>query len=215
MSGNELMSFEWLPQQHGITHFFKNSKLNKVLQSVIRNMNTINKTKNWIEKMVIGLNLCPFAKQPFRTGKIRYVVVEETNLSKLVEVLMLEMRRLVVTDAKEIETTLIIHPDLLTDFYDYNDFLAVADEVLHQELLEGIVQIASFHPQYQFADTSKDAVENYTNRSPYPMLHLLREASLEKALEHYPNPEAIPERNVTYLKQLGLNKIKQLSNPHF
>lgn len=175
-------------------------------------MNAINKTKNWIEKMVINLNLCPFAKLPFQTDKIRYVVVEETNLSKLVEVLMLEMRRLVVTNAKEIETTLIIHPYLLIDFYDYNDFLAVADEVLHQELLEGIIQIASFHPQYQFADTSKDAVENYTNRSPYPMLHLLREASLEKVLEHYPNPELIPERNVTHLKHLGLDKIKLLLN---
>lgn len=169
----------------------------------------ITDTKNWIEKMVIGLNLCPFAKQPFRANKIRYVVVEGT-LEDLVAALVKEMKMLVVTEAKEIETTLIIHPYLLTDFYDYNDFLGIADAILEQELLEGIVQIASFHPKYQFAGTKPEAAENYTNRSPYPMLHLLREASLEQVLEHYPEPELIPERNVALLNNLGLAKIKNI-----
>lgn len=166
-------------------------------------------TKDWIEKMVIGLNLCPFAKQPFRTHKIRYVVVEGT-LEDLVKVLVNELKMLVVTEANKIETTLIIHPYLLTNFYDYNDFLGVADTLLQKEHLEGIIQIASFHPQYQFAGTDQDAAENYTNRSPYPMLHLLREASLEHILAHYPQPELIPERNIETLNRLGLERIQTI-----
>lgn len=166
-------------------------------------------TKDWIEKMVIGLNLCPFAKQPFKTNKIRYVVADGT-LEDLVETLIKEIKMLVVTEASKIETTLIIHPNLLTDFYDYNDFLGIGQYVLENESLEGIIQIASFHPDYQFEGTSKDAAENYTNRSPYPMLHLLREASLEQILKHYPHPELIPERNIDTLNRLGLKGIQDI-----
>ena len=114
---------------------------------------------------------------------------------------------LVVSEPAMIETSLIIHPFLLTNFYDYNDFLALLQQVLEKERLEGIIQLASFHPEYQFAGTAKDAAENYTNRSPYPMLHLLREASLESVLNHYSNPELIPERNIETLNRLGLEGI--------
>jgi hypothetical protein len=167
-------------------------------------------TKCWVEKIVLGLNLCPFAHLPFKQGLIRYAVNDSTNEEDLIESLQQELLRLSKASNKEIETTLLIHPNVLVDFFDYNAFLDVADDHLAALELEGIIQIASFHPDYQFADTTYADVENYTNRSPYPILHLIRETSLEKGLEHYPSADNIPERNITTMKELGEAKLQSL-----
>lgn len=169
----------------------------------------IEATRRWLEEFVIGLNLCPFAKHPYRLNRIRFVVEEAENVERLVETVIQELLLLQQLDAKEAETTLIIHPYLLTDFEEYNNFLAIADTLVAQLKLEGILQIASFHPQYQFAETQPDDVENYTNRSPFPMLHLLREESITKAVEQYPNVELIPHRNVDTMRKLGLQTVQQ------
>src|SRR5688572_19763523 len=135
-------------------------------------------TRAWISSMVIGLNLCPFAQRVFQGDKIRYTVIQTISKQDLLKTLEEELQKLVGVSSEEIETTLIIHPQTLTDFLEYNDFLDDCDTLIRNLGLRGIVQIASFHPEYQFAGTRKDEVENYTNRSPYPMLHLLREESI-------------------------------------
>ncbi|GJM34621.1 MAG: hypothetical protein DHS20C18_36220 [Saprospiraceae bacterium] len=170
----------------------------------------IEKTKKWIEQFVIGLNLCPFASVPFQQDKIRYVVNLSKNPDDLIRCFLEEMQFLDDKPSKEVETTLIIFPNQLNDFLAYLDFLTEAEEILEEVGLEGILQIASFHPEYQFANTAKEDAENYTNRSPYPMLHLLREASVEQALRHYPEPENIPIENILRLKELGVEGIKKL-----
>ena len=172
----------------------------------------IDLTKNWLEKLVIGLNLCPFAKLPFNQNRIRYVV-ESGDKEALMQTFLSELALLTEKTDKEVETTLIIHPDVLTDFYDYLDFVAEADEQIDDSGLRGTIQVASFHPDYQFAGTNPEDVENYTNRSPFPMLHLIREDSIEKALEHYPDPEMIPERNIETMKRLGLEGVQQILKP--
>ncbi len=166
-------------------------------------------TKRWLETFVIGLNFCPFAQKPYRLDSIRYVLAEATTVEKLLEELMQELQLLSKTPRTETETTLLIHPQVLTDFHEYNDFLAIADNAVEMLQLDGILQIASFHPDYQFAESLPDAVENYTNRSPYPMLHLLREDSISEAVEHYPNVELIPRRNVSTLRKSGLPSIQR------
>lgn len=170
----------------------------------------IQKTKTWIEKVVIGLGLCPFAKMPFERGQIRYVLHQGDKEEDLAHCLLEELSFLNTVSKKEIETTLIIHPNVLQDFTSYNSFLAEADWILQKTDLEGIIQIASFHPNYQFAGTRFEDASNYTNRSPYPMLHLLREESIELALENFPNPEQIPERNIKLMEKLGTLEIKKL-----
>ena len=172
----------------------------------------IDLTKNWLEKLVIGLNLCPFAKLPFNQNRIRYVV-ESGDKEALMQTFLSELALLTEKTDKEVETTLIIHPNVLTDFYDYLDFVAEADEQIDDSGLRGTIQVASFHPDYQFAGTNPEDVENYTNRSPFPMLHLIREDSIEKALEHYPDPEMIPERNIETMKRLGLEGVQQILKP--
>lgn len=167
-------------------------------------------TKNWIEQLVIGHQLCPFAKKPFIQQQIRYVVFEAAKLNALDELLTEELRFLEATAATEVETTIIILTDTLKDFYSYWNYMEFAAEKLERLHVEGVLQLASFHPQYQFADTAADDLSNYTNRSPYPLIHILREASLEAVLEHYPNPELIPERNIEKMQQLGLNAILEL-----
>lgn len=169
------------------------------------------RTAKWIEKFVIGENLCPFAKKPFQADKILYSVQETTKTEELLETLVTELLILNNTPASEVSTTVIIHPNVLTDFYDYNDFLTRANGILEKVDMVGIVQIASFHPNYQFAGTDIDDVENYTNRSPYPMLHLLREEEVEKILTNYPNPENIPSRNIAHLQDLGLEKVRAIT----
>ncbi|MCR9289517.1 MAG: DUF1415 domain-containing protein [Bacteroidetes bacterium] len=172
----------------------------------------IDQTKRWINKVVIGLNLCPFAKFPFDKNLIKYKVVADKNLEKLMKEVLIELNHLITTPAEEVETTLVITPNFLASFEDYLNALSSLEELLEQLKLNGIIQIASFHPKYQFAGSGIDDVENYTNRSPYPMFHLLREDSLEKAIENYQNPEEIPEINMEIMRTLGLQKIKAILN---
>lgn len=167
-------------------------------------------TKNWIESLVINLNLCPFAKLPFNKNTIRYVVEENEHTASLRRTFLSELLKINETPAEKVETTLIIHPNCLRDFYDYLDFLEEANQLIDTSGMSGIIQVASFHPDYQFGGTQKNDVENYTNRSPFPMLHLLREDSIEKALAHYPNPAFIPERNIETMNNLGLEGIKKI-----
>ena len=167
-------------------------------------------TRRWLEKAVIGLNLCPFAAGVYLQNKVRFVVSAQTSTSGLLQELCAELQTLQHTDAQTWETTLLIHPHSLTDFYLYNDFLDDADAALVALNLEGELQVASFHPDYQFADCDPMAIENYTNRSPYPMLHLLREASISHAVDHYADIDSVPENNVRTLRQLGLVGWQQL-----
>lgn len=160
-------------------------------------------TRTWLEKAVIGLNLCPFAKAPHLGGRIRYAVSLAETPDELRADLVDELETLAAADPEEIETTLLIHPRVFADFLDYNDFLEVADETLEDLGLVGEIQVASFHPRYQFAGTEPDDIENYTNRSPYPMLHLLRESSVDAAVAAFPDTEQIYERNIETMRALG------------
>jgi hypothetical protein len=164
--------------------------------------------RRWVETVVVDLNLCPFAGRELREERIRFVVTLATTEAQLAASLQTELEWLDTHPA--IETTLLIHPRVLQDFGDYNQFLEAADELLGAMGVDGIYQIASFHPQYQFAETAPDDVENYTNRSPYPMLHLLREQSLERSIAGYPDTDQIPLRNIALMKRLGIARLKQL-----
>ena len=159
-------------------------------------------TKAWLEKDVIGLNLCPFAQAVHSAGQIRYFVSEAESVKALRADLLEEILFLKEADPEKVDTTLIIHPRVLSDFYEFNDFLDIADSVVNDLGLRGDIQVASFHPRYQFEGTEPDDVTNRTNRSPYPTLHLLREASVERALENYPDADAIPQRNIETLRRL-------------
>ena len=164
-------------------------------------------TRRWVSQIVIVLNLCPFARRVFDADLIRYVVTDAADEEALLEDLARELKDLATSRRPSVETTLLIHPHALPDFLDYNDFLEATDRLIRDLGLSGIIQIASFHPGYQFAGTAPDAVENYTNRSPYQMLHLLREESISKVAD---DPEAllgIPERNIEMLRGLGRNAI--------
>ncbi|MGY4828422.1 DUF1415 domain-containing protein [Sphaerotilaceae bacterium SBD11-9] len=163
----------------------------------------IAETRAWVERAVIGLNLCPFAKAVQARQQVRYVLSQAADEGALLAELVDEMQRLVATDPNEVDTTLLVHPQLLNDFLDFNDFLDVADQALEELALDGVLQIASFHPQYQFAGTEVDDVSNATNRSPYPTLHLLREASVDRAVAAFPEAEAIYENNMRTLEKLG------------
>jgi len=160
-------------------------------------------TRNWLEKAVIGLNLCPFARAVYAADRIRYVVSDATTIEALLEVLAAELEVLAEADENQTETTLLIHPQVLGDFLDYNDFLEMADMLVEELGLDGILQVASFHPQYQFAETESDDIENCSNRSPYPTLHLLRESSVESAVAAHPDTEQICRDNIKTLRQLG------------
>ena len=161
-------------------------------------------TMAWLERAVIGLNLCPFAKGVHVKGQVHYAVSRATTPQDLLEDLIYELKELVAHTAEARDTTLFIAPCCLQDFLDFNDFLAQADRALEQLDLEGVLQIASLHPQYQFAGTAEDDITNFTNRSPYPTLHLLREDSIDRAVAAFPNPEAIFETNMRTLQDLGL-----------
>jgi uncharacterized protein len=156
-----------------------------------------------MEKSVIGLNLCPFAENPYRGNRVRFAVSEQRSAAGLLEDLRAELQALAAADPEDLETTLLIHPWVLADFIEYNDFLEVCDATVAELNLEGELQVASFHPQYQFAESQPDDIENYTNRSPYPMLHLLREASVERAVEAVGDTEEIYRRNIRTLRALG------------
>lgn len=163
----------------------------------------LQETQDWLDKAVIGLNLCPFAKSVRQLQQIRFQVSQAEDLELLAEELRQELQLLADTDPAQQETTLLIHPQVLTDFLDFNDFLEVADLILTEMDLEGQFQIASFHPYYQFSGTQPDDIENYTNRAPYPILHLLRERSIEKAVASHPEPDQIFQKNIETLKRLG------------
>lgn len=160
-------------------------------------------TRAWVERAVIGLNLCPFAKAVQVKNQIRYVVSEARNSDVLLDDLERELLALARTPSADVDTTLLIHPRVLNDFLDYNDFLEVADEMVDALDLAGVLQVASFHPQFQFADTEPDDITNYTNRSPYPILHLLREASVDTAVAAFPEAEQIFEKNIETMRRLG------------
>lgn len=160
-------------------------------------------TRAWLETDVIGLNLCPFARAVHAAHQIRYFVSRAETAEDLRADLVSELRLLETLDPAQVDTTLLIHPSVFGDFLDYNDFLGVADATIGELGLVGVFQIASFHPRYQFAGTEPDDVTNRTNRSPYPMLHLLREASIERAVADYPDAALIPQRNIETLRRLG------------
>jgi hypothetical protein len=160
-------------------------------------------TRQWVERAVIGLKLCPFAEKPHVNGQVRYVVSRADTPEALLGDLMRELEVLAEAPSAKIETTLLIHPFVLADFLDYNDFLGVVDDALEDMELDGILQVASLHPRYRFADTEPDDIENYTNRAPYPTLHLLREASVVQGLASYPEADHIMEKNIATLRRLG------------
>lgn len=160
-------------------------------------------TKRWIASIVIKLNLCPFAQRVYQDDRIRYVVSNAVEPEQLLDELTHELDLLAATPLAEIETTLLIHPHALNDFLDYNDFLDDCDRVIKRCRLRGVIQIASFHPDYQFAGTDAEDVENYTNRSPYPMLHLLREDSISAVASDQEVLLEIPRRNMATLQALG------------
>ena len=158
------------------------------MNETITNEEAIAATKLWLERAVIGLNLCPFAKGVHVKNQIRYVVSAAQTPDELLRDVLNELELLAETPRDKIDTTLLIHPHVLTDFLDYNDFLEVVDAALEEVDLAGELQVASMHPQYQFADTKPDDITNFTNRSPYPTLHLLREDSIEEAVQPSPRP---------------------------
>ena len=167
-------------------------------------------TRHWLERAVIGLNLCPFAKAVCARDQVRFVLSDATTPEALLEQLGVELLLLRDAPAEQVDTTLLVHPQVLGDFLDYNDFLDQADALVEALELDGVLQVASFHPQYQFAGTDPDDVENFTNRAPYPTLHLLREDSVARAVAVFADPDAIVERNIRTLRQLGIDGWRKL-----
>jgi len=164
--------------------------------------------RRWVESVVVNLNLCPFAQRELSSDRVRFIATEASDEEQLLIALEAELELL--NRDPSIETTLLIHPEVLQDFYDYNEFLGLADGLLQQMNLEGVYQVASFHPNYQFGGTDPADAENYTNRSPYPLLHLIREESLERAIADYPDIDQVPVRNVELMNEIGADKLKAL-----
>ena len=159
--------------------------------------------RQWIEKAVIGLNLCPFARAVYVKNQVRFVVSHAPHLDGLLEDLDRELNFLAGADPEAVDTTLLIHPTLLPDFSGFNDFLQLAEAAVGENELEGVIQLASFHPHFQFEGTAPDDMGNFTNRAPFPALHLLREASIERAVVDFPEAETIYARNIETLEALG------------
>lgn len=172
------------------------------------NETLIAQTRTWIRRVVVGEKFCPFAAAPLMQESVHYEVIHSQDTRPILNAVLRECRRLDLHPA--IETTLLILPEGFGDFEDFLDLADLAEDLLEDEDYEGIYQIASFHPAYCFADAPDDDAANYTNRSPWPMLHLLREESLDTALERYPDPEAIPERNIAHARSLGLAYMTRL-----
>jgi hypothetical protein len=181
----------------------ENEKLAAEAAPTMQPMDPIADTQRWLERAVIGLNLCPFAKAVHAKGQVRYVLSDTEDPRDLLAQLGEELVLLRDTPAEQIDTTLLIHPHVLQDFLDYNDFLEEADALVEQLGLDGELQVASFHPDYRFAGTEPDDITNYTNRAPWPTLHLLREDSVSRAVDAFPDPDAIVERNQDTLRKLG------------
>lgn len=168
----------------------------------------VRKVKKWLQNIVIHYNFCPFAKKPFKQNKIRYFLSHAETVEALVDEVIDELLALHKADVNEIETTIMIVPGVLKDFEEYNEFGVVLDQLIASLKLTGIIQIATFHPDYQFADLDKEDVRNYTNRSPYPLFHLIREDSIEQARASYADIDKIPEKNMDKLETMGLENIK-------
>jgi hypothetical protein len=166
--------------------------------------------RQWLDTIVIGLQLCPFAAQPVQAGRLRIQISAASDELQLLTELQLELQRLEDTPADRLETTLIAVPNMLADFADYNDFLGQVEELLERFEWAGDYQVASFHPHYQFAGTEPGDAENLSNRAPYPLLHLLREDSVEAALDSHPDPDRIPEDNIRKLRELNPQQRRQL-----
>jgi hypothetical protein len=170
-------------------------------------------TQRWLERAVIGLNLCPFAKAVYVKRQIRYAVTAATTAEELLAELRHELELLGQANPEEVETTLLIHPQVMTNFIDFHFFLRQADAVIRNLGQEGNLQIASFHPAYEFAGSAPDDIANCTNRSPHPTLHLLREASIDRAVTAFPDAAVIYERNIETLRRLGHNGWHRLCTP--
>lgn len=168
----------------------------------------IQHTKQWIERVIVGENFCPFARKTLINEAIRYRLDSSDSLQQQLQVVIEEC--VYLTQHADIDTTLIIYPKQCTDFSDYLEFLDMAEQLLVDMGFEGIYQLASFHPDYCFADAEPDDATNYTNRSPYPMLHILREEMLEQVLAKYPNPESIPENNIRRAREIGVDNFRKL-----
>lgn len=169
--------------------------------------------RQWVDSVVVGLNLCPFAKRELVNKRVRFSQAEATTEEQLLVALEAELELL--NDDPSIETTLLIHAKVLQDFSDYNQFLNLADGLLAEMKLDGVYQVASFHPDYQFGGTDPSDAENYTNRSPYPLLHIIREESLERVIADYPNVEQIPARNIELMNELGSDKMAEIMRSCF
>jgi hypothetical protein len=163
----------------------------------------LTQTRAWVERAVIGLNLCPFAKAPQVKGLVRYVQSEASDPAGLLTDLMNELQRLAKAPPERLETTLLVHPQVFTDFADFNDFIGVAEDTVADLGLEGVIQVASFHPDYRFEGTAADDITNATNRSPHPTLHLIREDSIDRAVASFPEAETIYEANMATMERLG------------
>ena len=163
----------------------------------------LTQTRAWVERAVIGLNLCPFAKAPQVKGLVRYVQSEASDPAGLLTDLMNELQRLAKAPRERLETTLLVHPKVFTDFADFNDFIGVAEDTVADLGLEGVIQVASFHPDYRFEGTAADDITNATNRSPHPTLHLIREDSIDRAVASFPEAETIYEANMATMERLG------------
>lgn len=175
-----------------------NDSMSQLLSSEV-----IAATQLWLERAVIGLNLCPFAKAVHVKKQIRYVVSTAQDADELLAELATELEQLAAADPKELDTTLLIHPQLMADFIDFHFFLPEAEALLRNLDLEGVLQIASFHPQFEFAGSDSDDIDNYTNRSPYPTLHLLRESSIDRAVAAFPDAADIFDKNIETMQNLG------------
>ena len=175
---------------------------------ILTDESAISSVRQWVESVVVDLNLWPFAKRELVKNRVRFAATEVTTEEQLLIALQAELELL--NNEPSVETTLLIHPNVLQSFYDYNQFLNYVDGLLSQMKLDGVYQVASFHPEYQFAGTNADDAENYTNRSPYAMLHIIREESLERAIASYPDVDEIPERNRALMNTLGESRLKEL-----
>lgn len=160
-------------------------------------------TRRWLERAVIGLNLCPFAKGVYAKGQVHVLVSEARTTESLLDQLGLELDELATRDPAERDTTLLVAPYAVPDFLAFTDLLVLAERLVTDRRLAGVIQIASFHPRFQFAGTAPDDISNHTNRSPYPLLHLLRESSVERAVESFAAAESIFEQNIRTLERLG------------
>jgi len=172
------------------------------------NAHIVESVQLWVQRLVVDMNLCPFAKRELVKDRVRFVVADARTPEQLLLALQRELERLECDSS--VETTLLIHPDVLQRFDDYNQFLDVADNLLVDMQLDGVYQIASFHPAYRFAGTAPDDAENYTNRSPFPLLHLLREDSLERAIASHPDVAGIPERNIALMNATGKQRLQSI-----